>query len=168
MVTDDFGEQFEDQMEALDYYFHRKVRGARIADDIEVLKQDLIQDTALAVLTKLQNEKYNDYNINALIWTKAKDVWISYRRSLRKALPIAMQVEEIQPPLKAHDLQLQYENADFLSSIRAAGGEDLLSWRMLVLHIGGYQYKEIAEVFHSTEAAVKVAVNRFRKRLKEL
>ncbi len=128
------------------------------------MKQDLIQDTALAILTKLRDEKYNDYSIKALIWIKAQDVWRQYRRSLRTQVPVAMSIEDLQPATLVSDSQTKYDN--LLESIRPVSGNELAGWQMLVLHMGGYRYKEIAEMFHSTESVVKEAVYRFRKRLK--
>lgn len=166
MRTQEFSDQFANEVEPLDYFFHRKIKGARITDDIEALKQDLTQDTALAVLMKLQNENYNDYSIKALIWIKAKDVWRAYLRSLRTQIQVTMPVEEVQPGVLVSDPQSQYEQRNQLDAIRPASGKELQAWQMLILHEGGYPYKEIAEMFHSTESAVKVAVYRFRNQLK--
>jgi len=157
-----FGPQFMEQLEKLELYFYGKLKAAKIQVGIEELAEDLAQDTALAVLKKLQQEKYNDYNLVALIWIKAKDVWMEYASSMKSLPPSSLPVENT-----AHskeDFLPLYEQLDWLASIQGKAG--VLNWDMLVMYMEGYPYKDIAAICNLSEAAVKMAIWRLKKRLR--
>src|SRR5438132_12803516 len=78
---------FENLYERLDRFFHQRLKQAGVQSGIEFWKEELIQETFLAVLIKLQKDQYNDYSFTALVFLKANDVWVTHVRAMRKHPP---------------------------------------------------------------------------------
>jgi DNA-directed RNA polymerase specialized sigma24 family protein len=67
MFTHEFISEFDKLTEKLDRYFHKKIKESKFRGNIEEIKKDLLQDTAFAVLEKLQMPKNEEYDLRALI-----------------------------------------------------------------------------------------------------
>jgi DNA-directed RNA polymerase specialized sigma24 family protein len=147
----------------LQKFFHMKITKARL----KVVRKDLIdhlcQETALAVLEKLKIEKYESFNISALIILKAGDVWSEYVSST-KAKPPNEPMEYLENIPVNRESVLRFENADLLNNYHQKSND--LSWKMLVMHTEGYNYKEIANYFNTTEPSVKMRISRLKNNLK--
>jgi DNA-directed RNA polymerase specialized sigma24 family protein len=163
MCDDDFCKTFTELTERLDMFFHKKIRSAHINENIEEIKMDLLQSTALTVLEKLRQEKYNDYNLSALIWIKAQDVWYDYIVSREKAsLSINTAGEDIDKITTDMDPFAFFEQNHVIESLYSAVPTE--TWNVAIMHAEGTLYKEIADHFHTTEAAIKMKMSRLRNK----
>lgn len=163
MCDDDFSKTFTGITERLDMFFHKKIRSAHINENIEEIKMELLQSTALAVLEKLRQEKYNDYNLSALIWIKAQDVWCEFIQSKEK-IDFLVNTDGEELDMIAFDVDpfVSFEQNHFLESLHATISGDV--WNVALMHAEGCIYKEIADYFHTTEAAIKMKISRLRDR----
>jgi DNA-directed RNA polymerase specialized sigma24 family protein len=159
----DFTKQFAEFVEPLDLFFHKKLRGSKIKYGIEDKKNELIQNTALEVLLKLNNEKYNDYSFDALIWIKANDVWLNYISSQKKESFIHVQSEELKELSISNDSFKQFEQANLIQFLKSK--VDKFSWKIIVMRADGFQYKDIAKHFHKTEGSVKMQIFRLKSKI---
>lgn len=160
----DFTKQFTELLERLDMFFHNKLKKAKLKQGIEETKNDLIQETALAVINKLKIEKYNDYSLPALIWTKAGDVWKRFASSQLKKMQSQISVEIFPEQCIDQNYVLRFEITNLINVLKSKTPK--AAWEMLVLHvIDGYSYKEIAKQMEISEHAVKMQIFRLKKKL---
>ena len=167
MCQENFTEIFNKQLLKLNKFFHKKLRNAEMFDQLEANKEDLIQTTALAVLTKLLIEKYNDYHLVKLIWLKAEDCWTDFYNYNKKN-------KGLSEPLCENEDHYGWHVTNIVPSLEASDEINLLkgrcdseSWQMLMMKSQGFGYKEIANKFNSTEAAVKMKLSRLRLELRQ-
>jgi DNA-directed RNA polymerase specialized sigma24 family protein len=161
MRNESFVLVFESLSERLDWFFHKRLKSAGVRFEIEFWKEELMQETALAVLNKLKNERYEDYSMTELIFIKAKDVWANHARTRRKRLP-SKPIDEESLNLRKEVL-LGIEQKDEVKKLEEIADPE--SWSMFVMHSSGYNFKEIASHFRTTEGAVKMRVSRLKNKL---
>jgi len=163
MSNETFATHFSKHAEKLDLFFHRKLKEARLTQNIEDVKLELTQRTAVAVLEKLQQDRYGDYHLGALIWIKAADTWKRYVRAPRGKGPKILPTEpSIELAAADHFIEV-YEMADWLHSLRTNLGDK--QWKMLMMHLEGFGYKDIAQTCDMKENAVRVTIHRLKIRL---
>lgn len=83
MTDSDFLDQFTAQRAKLEHFFYFRLRSAGM-EHIEELKNDLINLTGLETLEIVRSNSYLNYNIEALIFTKAKNVWSSFIKDQKR------------------------------------------------------------------------------------
>ncbi|MEI9912258.1 MAG: hypothetical protein WDO71_22950 [Bacteroidota bacterium] len=118
----------------------------------------------MSVLVKLKRERYNDYNLIALIWVKAKDTWYEYMESMEKTAVFTYPSEE-EINMIAIDIDpfAVFEQSHLLESLHESS--DKASWDIAVMHADGYLYKDIADYFQITEGSIKMKMSRLRTKI---
>lgn len=163
MVEGEFSRIFIGLTERLDMFFHKKIREAKIRDNIEEHKKELMQNTALAVLEKLRDNHYGDYNLTALIWMKARDSWYHYITQFEKSPIRSVSPDDFNQLYIELDSFAALESADYLQHLQQMGKKS--SWDMLTMHVHGYEYSLIAERFEISTSAVKMKISRLKNKL---
>jgi hypothetical protein len=153
---------YDEMLDFLDKFFHRKLRRAKLYDELQYLKKELKQQASVAVLMKLKKEKYNDYSLTTLTKIKARDIWVEFCKSRFKNPISTKPAEELAEEISiiiVPGIEIKDELRDIQKSA------DVISFQMLKLHAEGYTYKEIAHQFRTTEDAVKMKIFRLRNDL---
>ena len=158
MTDQDVAQNYDVLMDVLDRFFHRKLRKAKLYDQLQYQKKELKQKTFLAVLLKIKKEGYNDYSLSKLAIIKANDTWIEFCRSHFKNPEVYKPTDELEQEHIPVDsgIEVTIDLKDAQKDI------DIVLFQMLKLHTEGYSYKEIAKEFNTTEGAVKMRILRHR------
>lgn len=159
-MRNEFSKVFIKLTEKLDFYFHGKLTLAKIRCDIEKQKEDLIQDTALEVLLKLNNEKYNDYNLIALVWTKAEDVWHKFINNAIKKQVSTIPLDWLTEDKPGPDPENEKDQVEFVRILEESMDKEL--WNIMLMRSDGFKFKEIALHLKKNENAIKTKMSRMR------
>jgi DNA-directed RNA polymerase specialized sigma24 family protein len=152
---------FDGQLEKLDGYFHNKIRKAKVHDDIELLKEDLIQDTFAALWLKVKDEHYDEFDLLALIWLKAKDIWQRFIKKKRIDI-LDTPIESLPERSTSIDPLIILERKDLLAAMQSRCGTPE-TWEMMSYHhADGFIYTEIAKFFDMKKGTVKMRVGRLK------
>ena len=76
---------YEDQLEKLDQYYDNELRQEpRAVDNLEIYKDELLQELLIQLWKKHKRKAYDTYDLKKFIWINAKTVWIAFTRKLKQ------------------------------------------------------------------------------------
>jgi DNA-directed RNA polymerase specialized sigma24 family protein len=154
----------------LDHFFENMIHEYHINDDVECLKEDLMQETAAVVWKKKGNPRYLKYGMKHFIIMQATDVWNSYlRKRKRQVTTFALEDDDKVSRSLSGCHQTVSRQEQVLTELQEAfSGEDHnQSWQIISLVAEGYNSKEISLRLNKTPGAVRAQLSRFRIELKQ-
>ena len=157
---------YEDQLEKLDQYYDNELRQEpRAVDNLEIYKDELLQELLIQLWKKHKRKAYDTYDLKKFIWINAKTVWIAFTRKLKQKpnqkkkdiefanLPETSFVSNFLQELEANDTFAVIESLLSESEIQ------LLRYRRQ-----GLTYTQIKDLAnYPSEAAAKTKFNRMKK-----
>ena len=129
--------------------------------------EDIAADTTLKLLSIFQSKSFQyESSLKTYVQSIARYTLIDAlrRRQLRRQYVVAN--FDVDPP-DSTDIHLQIEQSELLARVVSLIGEGCRDlWKMIFFE--GRNYKEIAELLHTTESAIKTRVFRCKEEAKAL
>lgn len=161
---------FLDLLYRLDMYFDNELmKDSRVIHNLEIHKDELMQQLAEEVYTNCEKEVYRNYPPETFIWLKAKKIWIDFTRKVKReaARRTKINIEEIAEDCRTENFLQRFEVQNTLAAIGRLLKPD--EARLLKLKSEGYNYKQIMEMegYPSADAA-KAKFSRIKNKLQKL
>lgn len=142
----------------LGQYFYSRLGNEIAPADKAVLKDDLVQLTALSTLKLSRKRKNDKYAIETLLFLQARHVWYRHTHPPKKHQfidePDEMHLLKSREP-DACSMVVSDQNLQDLQS-----QTDPLTWQVVMLKEKGYQYDEISKRLGLSTAAIKMRIKR--------
>jgi DNA-directed RNA polymerase specialized sigma24 family protein len=155
-------------LERIDMYFDNELMQEPSAKaDCENHKNDLLQDLAIEVWANYNREAYTMYEPETFIWLKAKKVWITFVRRLKreKSRKSNESLDGLHDTYIANNFLKQFETQDALEVIRKILNQS--EFELLQCRAQGLTYKEIAKLKnYPSEDAAKMRFNRIKNAIR--
>jgi hypothetical protein len=166
MWNDPFTIIFIKLIPKLDKYFHVCLTNAGFKGDKRATKRYLIYLTGLQAYLNSQKKKLENYDIEALIWLKARNVWAEFKIPPKKDRYCELEEETYAMPGREPGILDQIIARQEIARLRPH--IDDKTWEILLLLADGNTYKEIGSLLNENESKVKMQVFRMRRELKRL
>ena len=164
MRDKEFLKAIEEMTPILNRKFHNLIKGARIRDDIESLKNDLIQWTILGALRNSRMPIHRSQTCIQLIKTKACNVWSEYYKTLSQSFnhPNHEDCELIWKGER--DPYRVFEATETMQRLEEQVTPQLSM--IFQMKLKGYKNKEIAAFLDTTEDAINMMIYRLKLKIK--
>lgn len=164
MREGEFLDAIDKMLPRLGTKFHNLLWNAGVKRDIQSVKKDLVALTILEALRNSNNPLHKSQTCLQLLKTKACNVWSDHYKLLRSSFNHA----------EHKDLELQWDNEQ--DPYRVIDAKSELQWihsqsnpiqsRIVQLKLDGYNYREIAQLLHTTPGAITMQIQRLKEKLK--
>ncbi len=163
MRDDEFNKVYRKLVPQLHKYFHTCLKNEQYPFPYDGIKKTLTSLTGHEAYYNSRKESLSGYSIEALIWTKAGNIWYEFihprktkidgieaGKSLRSTDPDPLHLILVREQLRLIKDRVEPE-----------------TWKIIEMRADGLSFTQIAETLDENEGKLKMKMHRLKKRLEE-